>query len=161
MLGITTAYNLTDMIIRSRKRPSSTSTSVSVARPIFEASVKKDLPIPAAIDAYNHYMSGVDIANQLQGAFTTLRPQNVRYWKPLFYWLLDIALANSYLLAKASRRPRIGESKRYYTYRRFLEALAKTLMAYSGTLEHNQILRPTRTYCAYCRKNQLNWQPKQ
>ena len=95
-------------------------------------------------------MSGVDTANQYRADFTTLRPKNYRYWKPLFHWLLDIVLTNSYLLAKASRRPQIGESRGYYTYRRFLEALAKALMTYHETLEHNQIVRPTRAYCAYC-----------
>ena len=32
-------------------------------------------------------------------------------------------------------------------------------MTYGEAAEHNQILRPSRTYCAYCRKNQ-NWKPK-
>src|SRR5438034_4743497 len=157
---MTTAYNLTDTIIRSRKRPSATSTSAAITQPVFGGLPVKDLPIPAAINAYNHYMSGVDTANQYQADFTTLRPKNYRYWKPLFHWLLDIVLTNSYLLAKASRRPQIEESKQYYTYWRFLEALAKILMTYSETLEHNQIVRPSRTYCDYCRNNQLNWQPK-
>src|SRR5438034_8650045 len=84
----------------------------------------------------------------------------MRYWKSLFNWLLDIALANSYLLAKASRTSRIEESRWHYKYRRFLEALAKALMTFCENPEHNQILRPTRDYCAYCRKNQLNWEPK-
>ena len=53
------------MIIRSCKRSSSTSTSVSITRPIFGGSARKDLPISVAIDAYNHYMNEVDIANQL------------------------------------------------------------------------------------------------
>src|SRR5438034_9176647 len=100
-----TAYNLTDMIIRSCKRPSSTSTSVFITKSIFGAFARKDLPVPIAIDAYNHYMGGIDIGNQLQASFTTLRPKNLCYWKPLFYWLLDIALVNSYLLAKAIRMP--------------------------------------------------------
>ena len=95
-------------------------------------------------------MGGIDTANRLRADFTTLRPQNYRYWKPLFHWLLDIVLANSYLLAKASRRPEIGESRWYYTYRRFLEALAKALMRYHEAPEHNQTCRPTRDYCAYC-----------
>ncbi len=69
---MTTAYNLTDMIIRSCKRPSSTSTSVFITRSIFGGSARKDLSISVAIDAYNHYMSEVDIANQHQAAFTTL-----------------------------------------------------------------------------------------
>ena len=61
-------------------------------------------------------MDGVDTANQLRADFTTFRPQNMRYWKPLFHWLLDIVLANSYLLAKANHTPRIGEFKDYYKY---------------------------------------------
>ena len=33
-------------------------------------------------------------------------------------------------------------------------------MTYDEASEHNQVLRSTRAYCAYCRNNQLNWQPK-
>jgi len=105
-------------------------------------------------------MGGVDIANRYRADFTTLRRKNYRYWKPLFHWLLDIVLANSYLLAKASRNPRIGESKNYYGYRRFLELLYKALIAYGEAPEHKQVLRSTKAYCAYCRKSPLNWQPK-
>jgi hypothetical protein len=104
-------------------------------------------------------MGGVDIANRYRADFTTLRRKNYRYWKPLFHWLLDIVLTNSYLLAKASHRLRIRKSKQYYTYRWYLEALAKVLMTYGEPPEHSQVLRPKRTYCAYCRKNQ-NWQPR-
>jgi hypothetical protein len=87
------------MVIKAQKRPNATSTSATITRPMFGDSPVKDLPILAAIDAYNRYMGGVDIANQLRAAFTTLWPQNLHYWKPLFYYLLDIALVNSYLLA--------------------------------------------------------------
>jgi hypothetical protein len=71
-------------------------------------SLVKDLPILAPINAYNHYWGG-DIANQLRAGFTTLRSQNLRYWKPLFYWLLDLALTNTYLLSLAI----IGPSKHH------------------------------------------------
>jgi len=63
MLVITTAYDLTDTVIRARKRPSTTSTSASITRPVFGDLPRKDLPIPTAINAYNHYMGGVDTAN--------------------------------------------------------------------------------------------------
>ena len=102
---MTTAYNLTDTVMRSRKRPSATSTSAAITRPMFGDSAIKDLPIPVAINAYNHYMGGVDIANRYRADFTTLRRKNYCYWKPLFHWLLDIVLTNTYLLAKTSRRP--------------------------------------------------------
>jgi Transposase IS4 len=153
---MTTAYNPKDIVIRSQKRPSATSTSASITRPIFGASPVKDLPIPTPINAYNHHIGGVDIANQLRASFTTLRPQNLRYWKPLFYWLLDIALTNSYLLALAIS----GPSKHHQDHRKYLEALTEALMSYCDTPEHNQIYRPTRVYCAYCRQTESNWKPK-
>jgi len=105
-------------------------------------------------------MGGVDIANQYRAAFTTLQHRSNRYWKPLFNWLLDIALVNSYLLAKAIQGLVIKKPKLRHHHRRFQEALAKVLMIYHKAPEHNQVLRPTRAYCAYCRNNQLNWQPK-
>jgi len=60
---MTTAYNLTDEVIRACKRSSATSTSAAITRPVFEGLPVKDLPISTAINAYNHYMSGVDTAN--------------------------------------------------------------------------------------------------
>jgi len=101
-------------------------------------------------------MGGVDIANQLWASFTTLRAQNLRYWKPLFYWLLDIALTNSYLLFLAV----IGPSRGHRDHQRYLEALVEALISYSEAPEHNQTYRATRAYCVYCRKNQLSWSPK-
>ena len=95
-------------------------------------------------------MGGVDIANQYRAAFTTHQHQNHCYWKPLFYWLLDIALVNSYLLAKAIHMPIKGKFRRCHQHWWFQEALAKALMAYHEAPEHNQIRRPTRAYCAYC-----------
>ncbi len=157
---MTTAYNLTDTVIRSRNRPSSTSTSASITRPVFGPSPRKDLPIPVAIDAYNHYMGGVDIANQYRAAFTTLQHRSNRYWKPLFHWLLDIALVNSYLLAKAIQGLVIEKPKLHRHHRRFQETLAKALMSYTEAPEHNQVLRSTRAYCVSCRNNRLIWQPK-
>ena len=69
---MTTAYNLIDIVIRPRNRPSATSTSASITRPLFGPSPRKKLPISMAIDTYNYYMGGVDIANQYRAAFTTL-----------------------------------------------------------------------------------------
>ena len=158
---MTTAYNLTNMIIRAYKRSSYTSTYASITRSVFENSLIKELSIPVDINAYNHHMKEIDIKNQYQTDFTTLQHQNQCYWKLLFYWLLDIALVNSYLLYKAYQKLVIEDSKRYRRdHRRFQEGLAKALMTYCETPEHNQILRPTRSYCAHCRKNQLNWEPK-
>ncbi|GES76911.1 piggyBac transposable element-derived protein 4-like [Rhizophagus clarus] len=44
-------------------------------------------------------MGGVDIADQLRGYYGTQLPVR-RTWMPLFFWLLDTALVNSYLILK-------------------------------------------------------------
>ena len=115
VLVITTAYDLTETVIKSQKQPSRTSASATITKTIFRDSAVKDLAIPLAIDAYNHNMGGIDIANQLRASFKTLRPQNLHYWKPLFYWLLDMALTHSYLIALAIT----GPSKHYWDYLKF------------------------------------------
>ena len=69
VLSIITVYNLTDMIIRTHKRSSSTSTSVSITRSVFGNLPVKKLPILIAINVYNHYMSEIDTANQYQADY--------------------------------------------------------------------------------------------
>ena len=60
----------------------------------------------------------------------------------------------------------MGPSRGHRDYRKYLEALSKALINYLEPLEtlepleHNQIYRPSRDYCVYCKENQLNWQPK-
>src|SRR2546423_4072766 len=142
---MTTAYNLTDIVIRPRNRPSATSTSASIARPMFRPSPRKKLHIPVAIDAYNHYMGGVDIANQYRAAFTTLQHRSNRYWKPLFHWLLDIALINSYLLAKAIRGVVIEKPKLRRHHRRFQKTLRTRLLFFIVVPGDKQILMLSRS----------------
>ena len=55
------------------------------------------LPIPGAINDYNHYMGGVDIADQLRAGFST-QQRGVKPWRPLFYWLLDSTIINAFPL---------------------------------------------------------------
>ena len=45
----------------------------------------------------NYNIGGVDIANQLQEAYETHRATR-RNWWPLFYWLIDMIMINSYRL---------------------------------------------------------------
>ena len=61
---------------------------------------------------------------------------------------------------RAISRAITRKSRHHHDHQQFQEALAKILMIYSETLEHNQIHRSSRTYYVYCWKNQLNWQSK-
>jgi Transposase IS4 len=124
MLGITTAYSPDDLVVRTRKRPAETSTNAAIVRPVFGDEYTKDLAIPRLIDEYNHHMGGVDIANQLRESYSTHNRRQKRYWKPLFLWLLDLAITNSYLISQWPR-PKKPESR---GHRRFMDDLAKSLM---------------------------------
>jgi len=44
----------------------------------------RELPIPIAIDDYNRFIGGVDIADQLRAGFSS-QQRGVKPWRPLFY----------------------------------------------------------------------------
>jgi hypothetical protein len=66
-------------------------------RIVFGDCPTKELLILIFIDDYNHNMGGVDIANQLRESYETHKMTN-RNWWPLFYWLIDATVINSYRL---------------------------------------------------------------
>ena len=53
-----------------RKRPPLTASGARQTRKVFSDKDKKELPIPTFIFYYNHYMCGVDIADQQRLYFT-------------------------------------------------------------------------------------------
>ncbi len=78
----TIIYDGTEWVVQNRKRLKGTSTSATITKQPFymfnpPAGCKEPyehtriLPIPGAIDDYNRYIGGVDIANQLRAGFTT------------------------------------------------------------------------------------------
>lgn len=67
VLGVTTAHRIKDETIeRLQKRPSPSSANAAIVQPVFGDEPFKWLHIPRVIDDYNHYMNGVDRANQLR-----------------------------------------------------------------------------------------------
>ena len=123
VLGMTTAFRLKDETIWSyRKRPAPTSTNAHILRPVFGDLVRKWLQIPLAIDQYNHYMGGVDVADQLRKNMTVHRPWEARIWRPLWYYILDTCLVNSYLIHKGK-----SEDPGKRAHREFRETLSSNL----------------------------------
>ena len=96
---LSTIHNLDDKVHRERRRPRETSTNSKKVRSVFENTARKSLPIPKIIDDYNHHMGGVDVADQLRSYYST-QLTVFQTWPPLFFWLLDTAIINSYLICK-------------------------------------------------------------
>ncbi|KAF6781709.1 hypothetical protein CMUS01_16761, partial [Colletotrichum musicola] len=60
VLFLTTVFRETSEVLRLRRRPTGDSAAKKEARRVFGADARKNLPIPLAIDKYNHNMNGVD-----------------------------------------------------------------------------------------------------
>ena len=74
-------------------------------------------------------MKGVDQADALRASFTCHRRQNYRTWWPLFYFFLDIACVNAYLLWKWSSIANSEyDSTTHNGHRAFMEALCTELL---------------------------------
>ena len=54
---------------------------------------------PTVVDNYNRYMAGVDRSDQLIAQYNVLII-SMRWWKTLFFHLIDIAVVNSFILFK-------------------------------------------------------------
>ena len=54
---------------------------------------------PKAIDRYNKYMNGVDHSGHLIGTNNVMR-KCLRWWKTLFFHLIDIAIVNGFIQAR-------------------------------------------------------------
>ena len=78
--------NVKGQVSRKVKTPGGAWTSVQVPRPV-------------AIAHYNDYMNAVDRSDQMLGTQNVLR-KCVRWWKTLFFHLIDIAVVNSFILFK-------------------------------------------------------------
>jgi len=184
VLFLTTIHNLRQLVLSNRRKPKKTSTNASAARkPFATHEHKKLLPIPALVDDYNQYMGGVDIADQLRSNYPCHQTSR-RNWLPLWFWALDTAITNTYLIArslspkcehKAFRRelalglgesgwsqlhpllhPPQPESKSYVTLKTSLPPFhLRTTGDHQPYSRSNQ-----RQLCWYCRYKKLHGDPK-
>ncbi|KAK3721643.1 hypothetical protein QZH41_003665 [Actinostola sp. cb2023] len=85
---------------------------------------------PKAIRDYNSFMNGVDRSDQIIGQNTALRMCR-RWWKTLFFHMIDMAVVNSFILFQLHRaeHPDVEELKRpkKYSTAEFREELVRQL----------------------------------
>jgi len=98
VLFASTLALLHEQVVRLRKRPAATATGANITRKVFGDQPVKCLPIPTTVDDYNHSMGAVDQAAQLMTTYDTQRVKR-KTWKPLFFFLLNVAINNAFLLS--------------------------------------------------------------
>jgi len=64
--------------------------------------VQKEIPRPPAVASYNLYMGAVDMFDQYR-SYVQIELRTRKFWHPLFWFVIEAALINSWLLYKASR----------------------------------------------------------
>ena len=59
---------------------------------------------PVVVDLYNHSMYGVDRADQYTVYYSFVR-RSVKWWRKVFFWLMEVAMVNSYMYRCNAVRP--------------------------------------------------------
>ena len=130
VLFMTTVSNGREFKSRLRRRPTKTATNARTSRAPFQGNETKELDIPEFIDTYNHFMNGVDVADQLRSYYNTQRT-HFKTWKPLWHFLLDTTITNAYKIAHCTPERPNGEPWEHLSHKRFRTRLASQLFSHS------------------------------
>ena len=136
VLFMSTVSNGLEMVRRLRRRPGKTATNARTSRAVFGEMTTKQLDIPRFIDMYNHYMNGVDNADQLRCYYSTQRV-HFKSWKPLWHFLLDTTIVNSYKIHHCIPKRLQNKLFHHHTQREFRVRLASQLFKESERLTGN------------------------
>ena len=101
-----------------------------------------EVACPTAVKLYNQNMGGVDLADQLRGAYTCTRKSRTRWYMRLLWFFLDLSIVNAYILESVSPNhvPPIAKTgrqkKRYRSQLAFRKQLAIELIGDHSSRGH-------------------------
>ena len=87
----------------------------------------KTYPYPLAVDLYNKYMGGVDLADAMRKVYSCSRKSKGEWYMRLFWFLVDTSVVNAYILeCESPNRPASTSrwTKDYQTQLKFTLELA-------------------------------------
>ena len=90
------------------------------------AKIQKLINRPPAVKFYNMYMGAVDLFDQLRSYIKLDLPCN-KFWHPMFWFVVESALVNSWVLYKATRES--ASLPLEYTHLQFRKSIAMALAA--------------------------------
>ena len=77
---------------------------------------------PVVGEQYNTKMGGVDLKDMMRGVYTVAR-QGKKWWKTLWYWVLDASMYNAMVLHKWCHYHKHPDVAYKFTYREFIRAV--------------------------------------
>lgn len=97
----------------------------------------KEFDCPAAIAAYNRFMGGVDLGDQLRGYYR-YRIKSKKFYKYIFYFFFGVAVTNAFILYRGNPRSRLS-------MKQFQELLAHQLIGdYCSRRRPGRVSHPIR-----------------
>jgi hypothetical protein len=105
--------------------------------------VKKTIFIPPAVKFYRTYMGGVDLFDQYH-AYYKLQLRSFKYWHAMFFFILESALVNAWVLYSQSRK--IANLPLEFTHFEFRAAIAKALAKEWETRDLPQPISPLKHF---------------
>uniref|UniRef100_A0A8C6M6M7 PiggyBac transposable element-derived protein domain-containing protein n=1 Tax=Nothobranchius furzeri TaxID=105023 RepID=A0A8C6M6M7_NOTFU len=109
----------------------------TVRRKVKERSVwnYKSIPLPDCVVDYNKHKGGVNLSDALL-SFYSVQYKTAKWYKTLFYHLVDIAVVNSYLLHKELQKFRQDPiQSNPLTHKAFMEELAMEMLEFAEPSE--------------------------
>jgi hypothetical protein len=106
--------------------------------------VQREIPRPPAVSEYNLYMGAVDMFDQYR-SYVKIELRSRKFWHPLFWFIIEAALINSWLLYKATRE--LAMLPLEYTLFTFRKSVALALVAEwenMGCKNRTCLLTPTK-----------------
>ena len=126
ILFMNTIHTNKQYVQRMRKKSVKTSTNARTSRASFDNLTVKKLAILDFIDFYNHFMNDVNVTNQLRCYYDTQRV-HLKIWKPLWHFLLNITVCNSYKIVNIIEQRSYAELRKHEAHKIFRMKLIKIL----------------------------------
>ena len=106
--------------------------------------VQREIARPPAVSSYNLYMGAVDMFDQYR-SYVKIELRSRKFWHPLFWFIIEAALINAWLLYKATRELALLPLE--YTLFTFRKSVALALVAEwesMGCKHRTCLLTPTK-----------------
>ena len=130
VLFMSTVHDGQQKVERLRRRLALIFINARTSRAPFGNLAVKELLIPDFIDFYNHFMNGVDVADQFRCYYDTQRVY-LKTWKFLWHFLLDTTIVNSYKIINIIELRPYAELRKHGFHRLFRMKLIQELYDYS------------------------------
>ena len=135
---VSTLHRVEQTILRKRRRPRMTDKNKAHVREVWGNEGVKKIKIPTLIDDYNHWMGGVDLADQ-RIAYYQPDLRCHRNWIPMFIQILSIIRSNSYIVYRSC------SVMKPMTHKQFTLEMISALMMNANDEYQKNLPRQTRT----------------